>query len=116
MEGITLQQTILEELQRFYPVKKVAPLHNGLSNDKKYVVDDTYLLRRFPNDTKEARYYEYIIIKKLAKYSNYIPNTIDFNQLENTDYTYMLLDYLRGQDGEEALIYMTKDEQYKAGY
>lgn len=40
-----MQQMILEKLKRSFHAKKVVSLHKDFSNDKKYVVDEIYLLR-----------------------------------------------------------------------
>src|SRR5690625_2730474 len=73
-------------------------------------------MRLFSTDTKETRYKEFLTVNKLAERSKFISNAIEFNDLKGTDLSYMILDYLPVKDGEEALLHMTKNDQYEAGF
>ncbi|GIN96594.1 aminoglycoside phosphotransferase [Siminovitchia terrae] len=105
-----------DEISYFDNVNSIIKLNKGFSHDEKYVINDHYLLRVFPNEELNKRKEEFETINKLGKYSNLIPKGLDFGFLEKNDRAYMLLTYLPGIDAEVALRDLTKKEQYSAGF
>ncbi|MDV2682944.1 aminoglycoside phosphotransferase family protein [Alkalihalophilus lindianensis] len=102
--------TFLKQATSIIPIKK------GFSSDEKFVINETYLLRVFPSMDLDKRREEFETIDQLSTYSSYIPKAIEFNVLEEIDRAYMVLSYISGEDGEEALAQLTQDEQYEAGF
>lgn len=94
----------------------IKELTKGFSSDKKYVIDDQYLLRLFPKKDIQERQIEYDTISLLNEQSAYVPKTFEFGTLDSVDISYMILSYLPGQDGEIALKDITQIEQYDAGF
>ncbi|MUK87804.1 phosphotransferase [Ornithinibacillus sp. L9] len=94
----------------------VKQLEKGFSHDKKYIIDDSYLLRTFTSEDEARRKQEFEVIKLASNYSTYVPKAIEFNTVHDFHTSYMLLTYLPGEDGEEALSKLTEEEQYNAGY
>src|SRR5699024_6342024 len=81
----------------------------------KFVADDAYLVRVFPAEDIKRRRDEFDTIRALNHFSEYVPKAIHFERVEGTDKSYMVLTYLPGKDGEEAMIDLTEKEQYTAG-
>lgn len=90
-------------------------LSKGFSSDLKFVADDAYLVRVFPADDIKRRRDEFDTIRALNHFSEYVPKSIHLERIEGTDWAYMVLSYLPGEDGEEALPALTDKEQYAAG-
>lgn len=114
-EWHVLDNRILEKISYVKDAKNMIELTKGFSDDKKYVIDGKYLLRLFSLKNVQHRKAEFDTIKKLAAYSDYIPNGISFHSLEDSDMACMVLTYLPGNDADEALKDLTADEQYVAG-
>ncbi|WP_078552289.1 aminoglycoside phosphotransferase family protein [Bacillus alkalicellulosilyticus] len=95
--------------------RRIRELTKGYSFDKKYVVDDQYLIRVFPTSELEKRQIEFNTIKKLGVYSTCVPEALEFGTLTNSEFSYMVLSFLPGVDAEVGLAELTEDEQYQAG-
>jgi aminoglycoside phosphotransferase (APT) family kinase protein len=107
---------IKEKIPYAKNANSIIELNKGFSNDKKYVIDDKYLLRLFSNEGKQNRKKEFDTIKKLARYSKYVPIGIEFDTLNDFYMSYMIFTYLPGMDAEVALKDLTEKEQYLAGF
>ena len=88
-------------------------IEEGFSDDEKWCVDHTYLLRISPHGdifklTKQAE-----IINKVHSVDSHIPKVHDVGIYG--DKTYMILDYINGENGEEALPLKSEKDQYKIG-
>ncbi|MCM3399411.1 MULTISPECIES: aminoglycoside phosphotransferase family protein [Oceanobacillus] len=95
--------------------KEVVSLDKGFSYDKKFIIDNQYLLRVFSNKQIQRRKEEFVTVNKLGAYSDAIPKGIEFDVIEGTDMAYMILTYLPGKDAEIALKELTNEEQYRIG-
>ncbi|MDQ0225974.1 aminoglycoside phosphotransferase family protein [Metabacillus niabensis] len=111
-----MEKMIRESVSLLKHANHIYELIKGFSNDKKYVIDNKYLLRIFPINEETKRKIEYETINKLAAFSNYVPKVIEFNRMNHGDFSYMLLTYLPGDDGETALKALTEQEQLSAGF
>ncbi|SEQ90225.1 Predicted kinase, aminoglycoside phosphotransferase (APT) family [Virgibacillus subterraneus] len=105
-----------EKISYLKNAKAIVELNKGFSHDKKYVVDNKYLIRIFPIKDQESRKIEFNTLNKLAGFSNYVPKGFEFESLINEGIAYMVLDYLPGADAEVILKYLTEQEQYAAGF
>ncbi|MBA2876034.1 hypothetical protein [Thermaerobacillus caldiproteolyticus] len=111
-----LDNYIKEKISYLRNANRIVELNKGFSHDKKYVIDDKYLLRLFSIEDKQNRKEEFDCINKLATYSNYVPTGIEFGTLKDIDMAYMILTYLPEIDAEVALKDLTAKEQYSAGF
>ncbi|QGH33344.1 phosphotransferase [Gracilibacillus salitolerans] len=100
---------MIESIPMVNSAEVITKIDKGFSRDQKYILDYKYLLRIYPIDEIDKRKVEFETLKKLAEISNLIPKPIEFGK------GYMILTYLPGEDGEEALRSLTKQEQYIAG-
>jgi aminoglycoside phosphotransferase (APT) family kinase protein len=111
-----VENQIKENISYAKNANRIIELNKGFSTDKKYVLDDKYLLRLFSSVDKQKRKEEFNMINQLSKYSNYVPSGIEFGTLENMKLSYMILTYLPGMDAESALKGLSEHEQYSAGF
>ena len=105
-----------EEISGIQDIFSIKPIHKGFSKDQKYMIDDRYLLRMFSSDEVPQRQQEVEIVTQLAQYSDYIPKVIQSGRWEKCKMGYMLLEYMPGTDGVEALPLLSLQQQYEAGY
>lgn len=109
----------MEDIIRRIPfckdVNSILTLDKGYSDDQKFVLDGRYLIRLFPRETIQARQEEFNLIKYFKKASPYLPEAIEIHELEGTNYAYMILSYIPGQDGEEALKHLPESAQFGSG-
>lgn len=110
-----MDKWLKEKISLVSEAQQTTPIHKGFSSDKKFVVDDRYLIRLFRSEGKEERHKEFQTIKKLANYSEFVPKAVEFDTIPESDYAYMVLTYLPGVDGEIALNQLTEIEQYAIG-
>lgn len=114
----------LEDIQRFLQKEigfvqdsfSIQQIHKGFSKDQKYIIDDRYLLRMFSSNEVLQRQQEADTVTQLAQYSDTIPKVIQFGLWEEYGWGYMLLEYIPGTDGVEALPLLSLEQQYEAGY
>lgn len=106
---------VLKNIPHLKNAASIVELTKGFSYDKKFIIDQKYLLRCFSSEDKERRNAEFETVRTLAAYSNYVPEGIEFNSLPGSDISYMLLTYMPGEDGETALKKLKTEEQYSAG-
>ncbi|WP_224752793.1 aminoglycoside phosphotransferase family protein [Metabacillus arenae] len=111
-----MDHQIKEKIFHLKNSNSIIELNKGFSDDKKYVIDDKYLLRLFPIEDEKNRKEEFDTLNKLATYSNYVPSGIEFNSLKDIKMAYMILTYLPGKDAEVALKDLTEKEQYTSGF
>lgn len=94
-------------------------LSKGWSTDKKYIVKtkagETLLLRIASGEAFEQKKKEYEIICKYAKLGFEMSKPLGFGLCDNGEHTYMLLTWVEGEDLEEALPKLSKEEQYELG-
>ncbi|GEL77700.1 phosphotransferase family protein [Tenuibacillus multivorans] len=95
-------------------IESTKKIHKGFSNDEKYIINQRYLLRIFPNENIDERQREFAVINKCSKLSRFVPKAFEFGEMEGRGY--MLLEFLPGEDGEDALGKLSEEEQYQAGY
>lgn len=95
--------------------KRITEINKGFSSDKKYIVDELYLVRIFSKHEETRRKIEFTCIQELASYSSYVPKAFEFGCIPDLDSCYMVLEYLPGDDAESVLPQLTDEEQYAAG-
>lgn len=107
---------IKEKITHLKNARSIVELDKGFSFDKKYIIDNEYLLRLFPIEDVKHRRIEYDTIHALSAFSNYVPAGVDFNTLEELGKAYMILTFLPGVDAEVAMKGLTENEQYHVGF
>ncbi|TYS55881.1 phosphotransferase [Sutcliffiella horikoshii] len=105
-----------KEIPYMREANSIQKLTKGFSNDQKFVIDEKYLIRLFPIEDTNQRRREFETINKLSLLSDFVPEAIEFGEQETLGLAYMVLTYLPGKDGEEALRNLTEREQYLVGF
>ncbi|WP_404442761.1 hypothetical protein LG307_13360 [Sutcliffiella horikoshii] len=105
-------KVIEQEIPFLREANNVQQLIKEFSTDQKFVIDDKYLIRLFPLEDAIHRRKEFETIVRLSLLSDFVPKAIEFGVKETLGLAYMVLNYLPGKDGEEALSSLTEMEQY----
>ncbi|EAE6297564.1 phosphotransferase family protein [Listeria monocytogenes] len=101
-------------LKMLHNAKVISEIKKGFSIDKKYQVDETYLVRVFPIDLLQERKQEFKIIQALNSQTPFVPKAYDFGFIEREGY--MIISYLQGEDAESGMTHLSHSEQFKAGF
>ncbi|MBN2733802.1 MAG: aminoglycoside phosphotransferase family protein [Methanomicrobiaceae archaeon] len=119
MENIEIIREGLSKKICFSEAKRI---EKGFSFEEKYLLKGengrNYLLRITQLSEKisaERKNEEFEIIKKLRQRSSLVPKAHFFGVSDDESLCYMVLDYITGKDGEEALAALSSDEQYSLG-
>ncbi|HDI4492548.1 TPA: phosphotransferase family protein [Listeria monocytogenes] len=102
------------QLKMLHNAKVISEIKKGFSVDRKYQVDETYLVRVFPIDLLQERKQEFKIIQALDSQTPFVPKAYDFGFIEREGY--MIISYLRGEDAESGMTHLSHSEQFKAGF
>ncbi|QFT89530.1 Phosphotransferase enzyme family protein [Bacillus sp. THAF10] len=111
-----MNHQIIAKIPLIKHAENVKVLQKGFSHDKKYKIDDKYLLRVFPKEDATNRKQEFQILNELFTLSDYVPEAIEFGVLDCEDCAYMILEFVAGEDGEVALPLLSEKEQYEVGF
>lgn len=99
--------------------KSVSEISKGWSSDKKYLVEtnsgELQLLRISDVEVYESKKKEYEIISKYSKLGIHMSMPIEFGICNGEKSVYMLLSWIVGNDLEEVLPKLSKQEQYMLG-
>ncbi len=109
-EGGNLDLRAIEMLKNAKVIKEIK---KGFSIDQKYQVDNSYLVRVFPENMWEERKVEFEAIQKLSPLAPKVPRALDFGLLQGKGY--MVMDYVLGEDAESGMTHLSKAEQLQAG-
>jgi len=97
-------------------VKKTL-IDKGWSGDKKYMAvtsgGEKYLYRVSGKETYDVKKAEFEMMKKLADLNLPISNSLEFG--ENEDGVYSVQTWIEGEDAEEKIPTLTREEQYRLG-
>ncbi|WP_391209384.1 aminoglycoside phosphotransferase family protein [Psychrobacillus sp. L4] len=88
-------------------------IEEGFSEDEKWCVDHTYLLRISPHGDLNKLTKQATLINEVHAMDSHIPKVHDVGMYE--DRAYMILDYVHGENGVEILPFRSEKEQYKIG-
>ncbi|MBC1544910.1 aminoglycoside phosphotransferase family protein [Listeria cossartiae] len=102
------------QLKMLHNAKVISEIKKGFSVDRKYQVDETYLVRVFSIDLLQERKQEFEIIRELSSQISLVPKAYDFGTIGEEGY--MIIDYLRGEDAESGMSHLSNLEQFKAGF
>ncbi|MBC1572094.1 phosphotransferase family protein [Listeria sp. FSL L7-1426] len=102
------------QLKMLHNAKVISEIKKGFSVDRKYQVDETYLVRVFSIDLLQERKQEFEIIRELSSQIPLVPKAYDFGTIGEEGY--MIIDYLRGEDAESGMSHLSNLEQFKAGF
>ena len=107
------------DIPGFETWESVELLSKGWSTDKKYIVKtkagEKLLLRIADVECFEPKKKEYYIICKYATLGFEMSKPLGFGFCDGGAHTYMLLTWVEGEDLEDALPKLTKEEQYELG-
>jgi len=114
---------ILNYLHSYVDFTEVIPLLKGYSLDQKYLLlsrcGKKYLARITTSDDTSvitSRREQFNLLLKLRNYSLFVPEPYQFQITDHNRTCLMILDYIEGDDGEEAICRLSSEEQYKIGY
>lgn len=97
-------------------VKKTL-IDKGWSGDKKYMAvtsgGEKFLYRVSGKETYDVKKAEFEMMKKLADLNLPISNSLEFG--ENEDGVYSVQTWIEGEDAEEKIPTLTREEQYRLG-
>lgn len=117
-----LFETIRERIFAGTGYTQVTKVAKGYSFDHKYLLEGgyggDYLLRITPMTPMvelARKEEEYHLIEDAGRYSSCVPRAYSFGVSRDESLCYMLLDYMHGRDGEEAIPGLSRDEQYRLG-
>lgn len=98
---------------------KMEHINKGFSEDEKYKVtlkDGEQVLLRVAGINEYVRKKEeFHILKEFRKLDVRSPKPIEVGKLEEMDRCYLILSYIEGEDGYDALPQLTESEQYEIG-
>lgn len=102
-----------------YNFKKIKPITDGLSGDRKYYLeteDGQRLLARIAKESEyERKQSVFRLLIKAAEAGLCIPEPIDFGYCENGSEIYTLLTWVDGVEAAKRLPKLPPEEQYKYG-
>ncbi len=115
--------TILNQIRDIIDFVDIIPISKGYSSDLKFLLTTKssrrYLARITLSDNiseLRAREEQYNRLKELRQFSLLVPEPHRFRLADDGRSCLMILDYIDGEDGEEALCMMSSEDQYKVGY
>jgi aminoglycoside phosphotransferase (APT) family kinase protein len=88
-------------------------IDEGFSADEKWCVDHTYLVRVSPNSDRERLKMQGNLINAAHENDPHIPFVHEIGALN--DKPYMILDYIKGENGRVILPKLSKEVQYRIG-
>ncbi len=95
--------------------KTIRPIQKGFSTDEKVVVDETYLIKLFPEENLPNRIEEFETARRVSVLSKKVPKVINYGRCKEAGKGYLVLTYLPGVDGEEALKRLPAADQHRIG-
>lgn len=110
-----MEKRIRNSISHLNNAKEIVELRKGYSDDQKYVIDRKYLLRIFPIQEAARRHNEFLSLNKLHELSKYVPEGLEFGEIQDFQKAYMILTFLPGVDAEEGLSKLIEEEKYAAG-
>ncbi len=87
-------------------------IDNGYSDDEKWIVDNTYLVRLTPNSLENIQHQKELI-NAVHQVDSRIPFVYEASQSQGINYS--VLDYIPGEDAERLLPNLEPDIQYNIG-
>lgn len=110
---------LFSDIPGFDTWASVETISKGWSTDKKYIVKtkagEKLLLRIADAESSPQKKKEYDIICKYATLGFEMSKPLGFGLCDNGQHAYMLLTWVEGEDLEDALPKLTKEEQYELG-
>ena len=98
-----------------YNIKDVKELKSGWSKDKKYILDDKYLLRISDGSLYNKKKEQFELLKEVDKLSINSSKPIEFGVLDSGD-VYMLLSYLDGYSAIDEISKLDNKSAYDLGF
>ena len=98
-----------------YNIKDVKELKSGWSKDKKYILDDKYLLRISDGSLYNKKKEQFELLKEVDKLSINSSKPIEFGVLDSGD-VYILLSYLDGYSAIDEISKLDNKSAYDLGF
>jgi aminoglycoside phosphotransferase (APT) family kinase protein len=115
--------SVLNLIHKCIDFSDIIPIKKGYSSDLKYLIvtpsGKRYLARISPTDDARAissMRDQSNLLNELSHFSLYIPKPHQFQIDEDGRSCLLILDYIDGEDGEEALIKLSCEDQYRIGF
>ena len=121
--GITGNEPFLKDLVQShgpgYAVERLEPLFRGYSHDRKFIVwrekGSRLLLRLSSPEALKRRQAEYDMLKMLNARAIRCPQPVAAGLTPCESYSFSLMEYIEGDDAEQALPSLPVDVQYRMG-
>ena len=108
-EGISIADTF----------SKIKEIEKGMSGDRKYYIETIagkkLLLRITDVSNYETKKKDYDFLLNINKANLPVPKAIDFGMCEAGKSVYMILEWIEGNEAEEVVPNMLKENQYSLG-
>lgn len=107
-----------KEISIFKDITKITQINKGWSFDMKYKIETnnkTYMLRTAPLDKYKVKEAEYKLIETLYQKGLSTHEPIEFGLCDNGQTTFLLLEYIEGDQAELILPSLTIEKQYQLG-
>ena len=108
----------MEKLLKKYDIIDVSPINYGWSGDKKYILTDNcgikYILRESKPELIQRRATQFQYMREIEYLNVNMSKPFEYGSLSNGNF-YLLLSYLDGEDGENAISHFSDIEAYNLG-
>ncbi|MFH0967790.1 MAG: aminoglycoside phosphotransferase family protein [Methanobacteriota archaeon] len=114
---------MMDHIRKYIEFSEIIPISKGYSIDQKYLLiaahGEKYLVRVTESDdfrVLTAKRDQFGLIRELRQYSSLVPEAYHFWISDSVTSCVMILEYIDGDDGEESLNSLSRENQYEIGY
>ena len=112
-------EQIAKDISLIQGYREARYITKGYSNDKKFVVrcsnGNLVLLKIFPLQDYVSKQQEYEILEHMAAYDVRCSRPMAIGEIAEQESGYMIVSYIEGEDGEEAVPKLPDEAQYQIG-
>lgn len=116
--NITME--LLDEIDSLKDVLVISEINKGWSSDRKYLLitenEEKFLLRVSDGDKYDLKKEEYDALTRAYNKTKHVSKPVDFGLTKSGKYVYSILTYVEGDDAEDVILSLSKEEQYNLGY
>jgi aminoglycoside phosphotransferase (APT) family kinase protein len=112
------QKILLERIEPLHQANSIEKLSKGYSQEKKYIVDyddETLLLRVGDADAFDRKNTIHQLLDNMQQLRVLAPKPIETGVVKESNISYSLYTYIKGEDAKEAMHILTEEEQYHLG-
>jgi len=113
-----VERQYIASIPRFGEIKQILPILKGYSLDKKFLVETaaaSYIVKVFAEADYEAKQAEYEALQAMRRFQVKCTQAYELGRWEQLGKGYLVLNYIDGESGEEALPHYTAEQQYQIG-